>query len=176
MQSSLNGVYPYDAEVLDQNFVSLCTIDPELVAGTAITTYCTAKVNSQGCTPAMNFAGAPSPSFGSGFTISALNVLNNKSGLLFYGRNGTLAAPFQGGLLCVRTPVRRTAVQSSHGNPGPNDCSGVYSVDFNTYIASGNDPALVSGVTVNAQYWSRDPGFAPPFSTGLTNAIQFTVP
>jgi hypothetical protein len=169
-------VYPYDAEVLDQNYVSLCKIDPELVAGTMISTYCTAKVNSLGCTPAISYQGAPSPTFGEGFAINATNVLNNKSGLLFYGVNGPLAVPFQGGHLCVRAPVRRTALQSSNGNPPPNDCSGAYTLDFNGRIASAADPALVTGTMVNAQYWSRDPGFPFPNNTGLTDAIQFTIP
>lgn len=171
---SLSGTYPYQAEIVDQNFELLCQIDPELVAGTDISTYCTAMVNSQGCTPAMNWAGAPSSTFGSGFVISATSVVNNKTGILFYGTTGPWAVPFQGGTLCVKVPLKRTALVNSGGAPPPNDCSGMFSFDFNVRIASGIDPALQPGVTVNAQYWYRDP--PTPSTTGLSDGIQFTIP
>jgi hypothetical protein len=141
----------------------------------AVTTYCTAKVNSVGCTGAIGSTGTPSASAGSGFVVTATNVLNNKSGLFFYGINGQIGAPFQGGFLCVKNPIKRTAVQSSNGNPPPNDCSGGYSIDFNAYIAGGTDPNLISGQVVDGQYWARDPGFAPPNNTNLTGGIHFTI-
>jgi hypothetical protein len=65
--------------------------------------------------------------------ISASNVLNNKNGLLFYGSNGRNALPFQGGTLCVKTPVRRTPAVNSGGNPPPNDCTGNFSLDMNSF-------------------------------------------
>jgi hypothetical protein len=135
-------------------------------------TYCTAKTNSQGCVPAVGFSGSASTSSSSPFTISATNVLNLKSGLLFYG-SGSNAAPFQGGTLCVQTPVRRTPIQSSNGNPPPEDCSGAYSLDFNALIQSSADPLLVPGARCFAQFWSRDP--ASPSTTGLTDALSFWI-
>jgi hypothetical protein len=146
------------------------TIDPSTP-----TVYCTAKVNSLGCTPAIGFTGSPSASAGSGFNITATNVLNNKNGLLFYSTLGQPGLPFQGGTLCAKAPIKRTPVQSSGGNPPPNDCTGSYTFDFNVHISSGIDPALVFGATVDAQYWARDPGFPPPNNTSLTNALDFTV-
>jgi hypothetical protein len=141
----------------------------------AVTTYCTAKVNSAGCTGVIGSSGTPSASAGSGFLITATNMLNNKSGLFFYGLNGQIGAPFQGGFLCVKNPIKRTSVQSSNGNPPPNDCSGSYSIDFNAYIAGGLDPNLISGAVVDGQYWARDPGFAPPNNTNLTAGVHFTI-
>ncbi len=137
--------------------------------------YCTAKVNSSGCTPQIASSGMPSMSAGSGFTISVAQVLNNKSGLIFYGLSGQQAAPFQGGVLCVKTPLKRGPLQDSGGNPPPNDCSGSFSIDFNTLIASGIDPLLVSGTVVDAQYWSRDPGFSSPNNTSLSDALHFGI-
>jgi hypothetical protein len=63
-------------------------------------------------------------------------------------------------------------VQDSGGS-GP--CSGTFEVDFNAYAASGIDPGLTAGTTVEGQYWFRDPGFVPPQNTGLSDAIEFTL-
>jgi hypothetical protein len=35
--------------------------------------------------------------------------------------------------------------------------------------------SVQSGDTIYAQYWSRDPGFAPPNNYGLTDGLKFTV-
>ncbi|MBI5433943.1 MAG: VCBS repeat-containing protein [Planctomycetes bacterium] len=134
--------------------------------------YCTAKVNSIGCTPTIGWSGTPSASAGAGFFVTASNVLNNKSGLFFYSFNGQQAIAFQGGTLCFKLPIKRTSLQGSGGNPPPNDCSGTYSIDFNAYIASGVDPALVAGAAFDGQYWARDPGFSPPNNTSLTDALH----
>lgn len=134
--------------------------------------YCTAKVNSQGCTPAIAALGSASVSAGSGCVISASLVLNQRAGLLLYGTSGPAAAVFHGGLLCVAPPRHRTPVQSSGGSAAGTDCTGTYAFDLNAWIATGLDPALVAGASVNAQYWSRDPGFAAPHNVGLTDALE----
>ena len=137
------------------------------------TTYCTAKVNSKGCTPAIGWTGTPSMSSPGTFDVTATNVMNNKNGILFYGISGRFNLPFQGGVLCVKPPTRRTPVQTSGGNPPPNDCSGSYSFDFNAWAQGGSDPNLAVGVQVNGQYWSRDP--QSPSTTGLTDGIEFVL-
>ena len=133
-------------------------------------TYCTAKVNSQGCTPTIIAVATPSTSAGNGFTISAASVLAKVPGLLFYGKNGAQEQPFQGGFLCVAPPNIRIAAQNSGPGTG---CQGSFSTDFNAYMASGADPGLVPGAAVFCQWWSRDPGFPAPNNTNLTNALQF---
>ena len=139
--------------------------------------YCIAKMNSLGCTSAIGFWGTPSATAGSGFDVAAANVFSHKSGLLFYGLRGSALVPFQGGWLCVRPPLRRTPAQSSGGAlpPPSRDCTGAFSLDFNAWIASGADPALVAGQEVWAQYWSRDPGFPPPGGSNLTDALTFAI-
>jgi hypothetical protein len=132
--------------------------------------YCTAKVNSQGCTPTIGWAGtAPSMSMASGFFVTASNTLDNKSGLFFYSQTPK-AVPYQGGWLCVQAPAKRTPLQNSGGTP---PCNGLFSYDFNARIASGIDPNLAAGVTVYGQFWSRDSQAS--FGSNRTDAIEFTI-
>ena len=77
--------------------------------------------------------------------------------------------------MCIQTPVKRTPIQNSGGNVGPDDCSGAFGYDFNGRIQSGVDPSLVAGAVVFAQYWYRDPLDPAGFGTGLTDALQFTI-
>lgn len=135
-------------------------------------TYCTGKVNSLGCTPAINATGYASISSNQPLTLGCTNVLNDRSGLLFYGFQ-QIASPFQGGFLCVSPPTTRTAVQLSGGQVGFPNCTGSYSFDFNALIRSGTDTRLVTGAACAAQYWMRDPASTP--TTGLSNAVGFTI-
>jgi FG-GAP repeat len=134
--------------------------------------YCTAKVNSQGCTPAIHSAGRASASDAAPFLISADGILNNQPGFLLYSSSRDIT-PFQGGLLCVGSPVLRTPLLISGGNPPPDDCSGVLSRDFNAWIQGGFDPALTPGAVVYAQFWYRDP--QDPNGIGLSDALRFTI-
>ncbi len=85
--------------------------------------YCTGKVISFGCTPAIVFTGYASMTLNQPFQISCSDVLNDRSGLLFYGF-GQNAALFQGGFLCVQPPIVRTSVQNSGGGTGLPSCLG----------------------------------------------------
>src|SRR6185295_11899367 len=77
------------------------------------TVYCTAKLNSQGCAPAIGSSGSPSAAATSGFVVSATLVLNHKPGLLLYGVSGRAASAFQGGTLCLHSPIRRSTPVNS---------------------------------------------------------------
>jgi subtilisin-like proprotein convertase family protein len=66
------------------------------------TPYCTAKVNSLGCTPSISATGAASATATSGFTLSTVNVINNKPGLYLYTSSGQGLDGLPG-----RHPVRR---------------------------------------------------------------------
>jgi hypothetical protein len=137
--------------------------------------YCTAKTNSLGCVGVIGYSGVPMTSFPQGFVVTASGLLNQKLGLLLYSTMGAASSPLHGGTLCVHQPFRRTPRQFSGGSTSGSDCTGTYAYDFNRLIASGSDSALAAGQQVWAQYWSRDPGFAPPNNFDLTDALTFVI-
>lgn len=151
------GAHPYDA----------------YYCSTALA-YCTAKTNSAGCVPQVaafggNYGGPWAPSL----WITCDNVLNQKTGLFFFGMSGRASAPFLGGTLCVAGPTIRTMLQSSGGSTSGVDCSGVLALDFGAWIASGITPALVPGAQVNGQFWYRDP--LASSTAGLSDGIELIV-
>jgi len=134
--------------------------------------YCTAKTASPGCVPRIDTSGEASAADPNRFEVLATDVVNLKNGLLFYGF-GPAALPFQGGLLCVQPPLRRTGIQNSGGNPPPDDCSGAFLFDMRAEIQSGASPLLVPGADVSAPFWFRDP--ADGAGVGLTDAVHFAI-
>ena len=184
-----NGFSEDPAVSSDGRFVAFSSEAPNLVAGDtnnradvfrrdrgALIEYCTAKVNSLGCTPQIGGSGTPSASQGSGFLVTAASLINQKFGLLLYSTAGPAATPFQGGTLCLAAPLKRTPGANTGGSPATvSDCSGALAFDFNQRIASGVDPALVAGARVWCQHYARDPGFPPPGNTSLTAGLEFAI-
>ena len=140
-------------------------------------TYCTGKLNSEGCTPLLYGVGYPSAGDLGPYSLSLRGeaLVTLKSGLLFYSLTGRAALPFQGGTLCVAAPLKRTPVMNSGGTPP--GCNGTFFLSFSQFangLLGGNPhPALlIPGTTVNCQWWARDSG-APPNNTQLSNALEF---
>jgi hypothetical protein len=134
-------------------------------------TFCTAKVNSDGCTPQIAFAGHATANGTAPFVVSAVREVAGKSGLLFYGP-GQRAQPFQGGLHCVQLPTKRVGAQLAAG-AGP--CGGTFTFDFGAYLAAGAHPLLFPGAVIACQWWSRDPLDPSGFGTALSDALFFGV-
>jgi hypothetical protein len=141
--------------------------------GQAPFTYCTGKANSAGCIPAVVFNGNASMTNPAPFEIRVIDALNNKTGLFFYGFNGQLAGPFQGGFKCVADPVKRLPLINSGGSLTGSDCTGVFSYDLKALIQGMTDAQLVPGATVDIQCWYRDPAVFT--TTGLSNGGQFRI-
>ncbi|MFM7299269.1 MAG: hypothetical protein ACKO4Q_18840, partial [Planctomycetota bacterium] len=70
--------------------------------------------------------------------------------------------------------ARRTAALTSGSPRLGSDCSGSFVFDLNTWLRSGADPALQSGVALYAQYWSRDP-LASVGNVNFSNAVALRV-
>jgi Tol biopolymer transport system component len=137
-----------------------------------VSIYCTAKVSSALCIPAIGSSGTPSASAGQGFLIEATGFPPLQPGVFAYGKLGPATVPFQGGFICAQTPLVRIPLANTGG---PGSCEGSFSLDFNAYVASGADPALVAGKTVWGQWWARDPGLPPPSNASLSDAIRVTL-
>jgi len=144
----------------------------ECQGGVTPTTYCASKLNSLFCTPTIGFSGYASASNNSAFVITAASIINQKSGLLFYGY-ASAATPFLGGTLCVRAPVVRTPVRSSAGSTGTSDCSGVLAIDLAPFLDGALGPGLATGAGVQGQWWYRDPQAS--FTVGLSDALEFLI-
>ena len=133
-------------------------------------TYCTGKLNSEGCVPFVGSNGTPSLTDPLPFEITGTDVVTNKVGVLIWTTVGRAAIPFNGGTLCILPPFRRTPIQFTGGTA---PCTGSFAFDFNALIQSGTDALLVLGAVIDAQYLYRDPQSS--FGLGLTDAIEFGV-
>ena len=138
------------------------------------TLHCAGKLNSQGCTPFLTFAGAASASSAQPFSIQGRDFLPGESGFLIYGVNGKANLDFHGGKLCVKLPFSRW-LPFKKAKSGAGTCGGVLTRNFNTRVQSGVDALLTAGQVVNAQWLQRDPADAAGFGDGLSNGIRFTI-
>lgn len=130
--------------------------------------YCSAKLNSQGCLPRIEWSGTPTASGYDDFVVRASNVLSGKAGIMIYGF-APASLPFQGGSLCIQPPISRTLGQVSQSQ-GIGPCSGAYALHFDHEFMAAH--GMLAGNSVHCQWWSRDP--ASSFGVGLSDALQFT--
>jgi hypothetical protein len=140
-----------------------------------VTAYCVTAASSSGCLTTLSWQGNPSATAATPFVVTASNAEGGKQGMLFYGINGAVSAPFGATVStrCVATPTQRTSTQSTGGTPAA--CDGSLSLDWNAYLAT--HPAALGapfalGDTVWMQAWIRDP--AGPGTTYLSDALQFS--
>ncbi len=155
---------------------------------TTMTKYCTAKINSNGCAPTLNYVGpATKPSVTGAFNgvLANFSVTNlsprpgasSHKGQLFYSTVGAQGVPFVGGTLCVKPSIKRIApVVNTGGSIGSTTlCDSSITVDFNARIQSGLDPALIAGASVWIQGWARDIASSPFLGIQLSDACTFVI-
>jgi hypothetical protein len=96
-------------------------------------------------------------------------------GQLFYSTVGPNGVAFQGGFLCVKSPIKRIAPNVNTGGTAGSTtlCDASVTQDFNARINSGLDPALTAGTSVWIQAWCRDT--APFLGVQLSDAMAFTI-
>ena len=85
-------------------------------------------------------AGASSPAP----LISGMTELNSERTWLITYDSDRNAAPFHGGVPCVRSATRRTAFANSAGSPLGVDCSGFFALDLGASIQPGVDRLIPS--------------------------------
>ena len=134
--------------------------------------YCTPSP-APACLTRIYDVGQPSVSgamAGEKYQVRTIKMRDNVLGMLVYSTTGPASTPFQGGILCVNPPVKRTHVQSSLSGPTL-PCTGGFVTDVNALIKNGFDPALKAGQQVWFQYWFRDPALVPLGQAGLTAGV-----
>jgi hypothetical protein len=135
------------------------------------TAYCTAKTSSNQCVPSILSSGTPSFSAPAGFSIVTSNLETSVSAIDFFGTTGQAFTPFQGGLMCVASPIYRLGGKFT-GGAGTCTGSVTYSLqDVLNHPVGG--PSVAPGGMLNLQTWSRDLGDA--FGSNLSNALQVVV-
>jgi hypothetical protein len=149
----------------DNDGTLLMSIEQEVAD---ITPYCTAKLSSEGCLPSIDYTGYPALTGTHEFNIVCSEVSPKTKAVLFYGR-AQYGSPFQGGFLCTNVMIKRTPITVAPQTLSGAPCSSALLFDFNAWILSGNDPFLMPGDIIYAQWWMRDPG---AFSkTGFSDAL-----
>lgn len=159
----------------DGRFITFNTTGAVFMRGCpqAVTRFGEAKQNSGACRPWITWTGTPSATLGSGFTVRVQGERNRQVGRLIYGYQSASSPTLP--YLLIGPPLRRLPLERTRGSLTGIDCTGHLEADFNTWISQGSDPGLVPGVTIYAQFWSTDSGFASPYDYNLSDAIDFTI-
>jgi hypothetical protein len=141
-----------------------------LGAAPPLESFCYGKKTSGGCTPKLEWSGAPSLSVGDELTVSARSLPPRAPTVLSWSLSG-LTWPNNNGPMCLTPPLVRAVAGGSGGGPG--SCSGGLDFTFSrSYLAAFG---LTAGSDVFVQAWVRDPGQAASRPVATTYGLRFTV-
>lgn len=138
--------------------------------GCQTTTFCTAKVTSNLCVPSIGATGTPSLGNPAGFVVTTTSLEPQQTGLNVFSTNGQAATPFQGGLLCVASPVNRMPGKVTGGGA---PCTGSLSYTLGDVLLHPAGGSLSAGMHLTMQSWSRDLGDA--FGSSLSNGVDAVI-
>ncbi|MEM1452449.1 MAG: right-handed parallel beta-helix repeat-containing protein [Planctomycetota bacterium] len=125
------------------------------------------------CAPSLSFEGFASLSSPLPFTLTLDDAPTLSFAILFYGIGSRTQIPGLYGDVCVGGPYQRTQPVPSGGNPADGPCAGTFEFDFNDYLRSGADPAIVAGSNVIGHFWYRYG--AAPGNALFSDAIEMPV-
>jgi Pregnancy-associated plasma protein-A len=129
------------------------------------TNYCLAVPNSSGQPAAISATGSASVA-SNDLRLHASNASANQLGLFYFGDGQTLS-PFGDGFRCVSGAVNRL------GPPQMSDGLGSVERPLDNTLAPLN-PTVVPGLTLNFQYWFRDPAAVGGTGFNLSDALSLT--
>jgi hypothetical protein len=130
--------------------------------------FCEGASDVAGCTPRIAASGVASALAANGLEVRVDELGPATRASLVYGARST-STPFAGGTLCVAPPRRRLpGLRTPAGAAGA--CGESLRVDFQRWMQSGADPALLPGVHLVLQGWFESVG-----DRGLSAAIDFSV-
>ncbi len=130
------------------------------------------------CDTTLRSYGHPSRSAGEGFWVIADDTPKKSWSQFVYGLAAQVSIPFSAGQLCVPSPWSRMGkLNRNQDNPfNPHLCLGWQFLDAGRFLESGEDPALVPGVTVHLQcVVSVPPDVSPAGTLLLTPSVVFTI-
>jgi hypothetical protein len=138
-----------------------------------ISTFCTSKTSSLGCTPTLMTTAATAAKSGSPATlITAAPVPGGPGlpGILIYAKTPPVPPIVTSfGFLCLSSFARAGAFPSAPGGLA-GTCSGMYI--WNAADIAAGTPSIVIADVLRIQAWYRDPGFPPPGNANFTHGIN----
>ncbi len=135
-----------------------------------IANYCTGKLSSSGCHPAITATGYASLGLPGELSVTANQLETDQNALAYFGTTGPASLPFQDGTLCVNAPLYRLAIKNTLGQSA---CTGAITYGFNEFLLVAGGPLFMGGQSIHVQAWFRDP--AASSTTGLTGGVTFVV-
>lgn len=163
--STLLAPWPYGYFAAGSEFA------PSLVPPAGPRVFCHAT-SASACAPTLASTGSPSASAGSGFLIHHQRLPGTSLVHSHYSLTGRASAPFQSGIRCISGPVFR--LQPTLGGFSSN-CHASQTLDFNSVITAGTNPALIAGQTVWYQATVRPPAGSATSQLQFTPGLEFTI-